>query len=346
MSESELIKAVRAGKEFPAIYLWGRDTAGCESLARSLAKRLCPEDARDLNYHFYLGSQLPMSELADVVEALPVLSDRVLIVINDLNADKSSQEEIKRLCELISSIDASTTSMLIYATGTDPAAGKKALSAKNKKLAEHIVKAGGAVVELGYKRPKELVGYVRKRAEAAGCSISDRLCERLCELQGCNLLLINSELDKLTSYCHGGEITAQMMDELVSGQLETDVYKLSRAVISRKKGESYRLLDSLYSRQPEALSLLHIIIGATLDIYRAKLAMLSGVSDRQVAEDFSYRGREFAVKNAMRDSSGIPIERIRECLEILFHCDVDMKSKRTDSRVMLEEAITKMLESL
>ena len=51
----------------------------------------------------------------------------------------------------------------------------------------------------------------------------------------------------------------------------------------------------------------------------------------------------FAAENAFRDCRSMSMDKIRRCLGILSDCDADMKSKRTDPKVLLEEAIAKML---
>ena len=86
-----------------------------------------------------------------------------------------------------------------------------------------------------------------------------------------------------------------------------------------------------------------MIGGAFTDLYRAKTAMISGRGEGDISADYGYRGREFVIRNALRDCSRIGISKLRYSLGVLSRCDADMKSKRTDQRVLLEEAITKIL---
>lgn len=343
LTDAELVKAIRAQKYFPCYFFWGKDAATCELYAQKLASRLVPAEAMDLNYHFFTASTLSVSELADICESLPMLSDRVVAVINDLNADSLRQDEQKRLYEIISGIDSATTSVIFYATGVDLAAGKKTLTAKNKKLAEHISKCGGAVVEFGYKRPGELVKYIQTRLGRSGCFMSPENAEYLASILNCNLLMINNECDKLSSYVGSGEIGRGVIDMLVSAQMDTDAYKLSKALISGKRAEAFDILDRLFIRQSDAIPIIAVISGSMMDLYRAKIAILGGCSEKQVAEDFGYRGRDFAVRNAFRDCRSMPIEKLRYSIKLLSDCDISLKSKRVNQRVLVEEAMTKIL---
>jgi len=54
-------------------------------------------------------------------------------------------------------------------------------------------------------------------------------------------------------------------------------------------------------------------------------------------------GREFAVRNALRDCAKSSLPKLRACVAILCETDAALKSTRTDGRIQIEMAITKML---
>lgn len=341
--EQELYKLIRSGKNIPCFYFFGKDTASLEGTVKKLTAKLVPNEARDLNYHFFAGGEFDVSEFSDVCASLPMFADRVVAAVNDLNAETLRADDLKFLISSVSGIDPETTTVIFYATAVDPCGGKKSLSPKNLKLAEAVESAGGVVAEFSYKRPQELAGYIRDRAAEGGSSISQSAAITLAELCLCNLLTINNEIDKLCAYRAGEEIKEDDIRELVAGQLDTDAYKLAKAVAMRNKSAVFPILEELYSRREDSIALLSIIAGAFTDLYRAKLAIISGRRESDVAADFSYRGREFAVRNAFRDCSRISVDTLRYCLGVLSDCDIDMKSKPTDNRILLETAIIKML---
>ena len=342
-SEQELIRGIRAGDIKPCYLFFGKDIATLESITKKLVLKLVPPEAQDLNYHFFPAGAFDINGLSDAVSALPMFSDRVVAAVNDFDADKCGSKELDALKEIISDIDPETTTVIFYATAVDLCGGKKALTTANKKLAEHIEKCGGMVVEFGFKSPAELAKYIISSVEKQSAAISRPAAILLAESCRSNLLMINSEIAKLSSYRFGGEISEQDIRDLVSGQIETDAYKLARAVTSRDRNLAFSLLDDLYSLQKETNALLSAISASFLDLYRAKLALMSGRGKTDIEADFNYRGREFAITNALRDCQRVPIERLRECIAVLSECDIGIKSLRTDDRLQLEKAITKML---
>lgn len=343
LSDQELVRQIRADDIKPCYLFYGRDVATLESITKKLINKLVPPEARDLNYHFFPSGALDINALMSAMSAFPMFSDRVVAAINDFDADKAPAKDVASLKEIISEIDPETSTLIIYATAVDLCGGKKALTAANKKLAEHIEKCGGTVVEFAFKTPAELAKYIISSVAKNGSTISQPAAVRLAESCRSNLLMINNEIAKLSSYRKGEEITEHDIRDLVTGQIETDAYKLARAVTSGNKVLAFSLLDDLYSLQKETNSLLLAISNSFIDLYRAKLALISGRGSKDIEAEFSYRGREFAITNAMRDCARIPIERLRNCLSILSECDIGIKSLRTDDRIQLEKAITKMM---
>lgn len=343
MTDSELVKSIRSGKVLPIYYFWGKDVATTESVTKKLAKKLCPDMDSSINYHFYSAQNFKVSEFADDCEALPMFGDRVLIILNDINAESLKSDDLSYLLDILKGIDSETTTVIFYSSGVDLCNGKKTLSPKNKKLTDAISKIGGAVTEFAYKRPNELVKYIQSRCSDRFCVIHPHEAENLAAMCLCDVLTINNEIEKLTSFVGKGEITQEIIDSLVSGQLDTDAYKLASAVTQGRSGEVFKILPELYAKQAEPIVLTSVISTAFIDLYRASLAYSSGRSQVDIANDYNYKGRDFVIKNALRDCRKISLEKLRACIGIMSQLDADIKSKRTDPKLMLETALIRML---
>ena len=64
---------------------------------------------------------------------------------------------------------------------------------------------------------------------------------------------------------------------------------------------------------------------------------------REIAADFDYKKRAFSVKYAMRDCRSMSVPQLRTCVRILRETDRSCKSARTAPRLLLEQAIVRML---
>ncbi len=341
VSDTVLAKAIRSGDISSLYYFYGKDVATLEAYTKKLIAKLIKKEEADLNLHTFDGKNLDLSLLSDVCEAIPMFCDRICITINDLNAEDLKASDFDFLINILSGLSKETT-VIIYQTGIDVLGSKKTLTGKNKKLNDLASKTGFSC-EFSYKKPSELIKPIALKVANRGCSISNKSAEYLATQCLCNMLLINNEIDKLCDYSQGKEITNNEIDLLVSKQLDSNAFALAKAITQGNSVKSLELLDELYSQQVESIPILAAISMAFIDLYRARLALSENKTQADVVADFSYRGRDFAVRNAFRDASKISVSKLRFCLEILTKTDIELKSIRTEGRLLIEKAVIAML---
>ena len=57
----------------------------------------------------------------------------------------------------------------------------------------------------------------------------------------------------------------------------------------------------------------------------------------------SYKGKEFRVRNAMRDAARLSVPALRDMLQTLAAADTALKTGRGDGRTVLEETVARLL---
>lgn len=337
-SYDDVLKSIKSGELKNIYYFCGRDVMSVESLARQLIKKISNGD--ESSYQKFIGKELNISEFADYCEMFPMSADYNLIVINDLNAEEFSADEIKSFLDILENVPPSTV-VLIYITGIDIKGGKKYPTAKNKKITDFTAK-NGVFCEMELKTPQELGKSAMKLAEKLGCPLNRYNAEKIVQLCLCNSLMIKNEVEKLCSYADGMEITADMIDALVPKQLDSTVFNLAKAVTSFNVKQSLLLLDEVFLQQNDAINVLGSITGAFIDFYRAKAAVSCRRSENDVINDFSYKGREFVVRNSFRDCRKISDSHMKKCLNILKETDKALKTFSGNDRIIIEQAVVRM----
>lgn len=341
VNDTELARNIRSGEISSVYFFYGKDIATLEAYTKKLSAKLVKKEDATYNLHELNGKTLDLSELSDIVDSLPVFSERICVTINDLDADNLNDDDFKYLCDILSDVP-QTTTVIIYITGISLYNKRNVLKTKNKKLITFLTKHG-TVCEFSYKKAAELVKTISDRVNKRSCTISKASAEYLANQCLCSLMLINNEVDKLCDYVNEGEITNTVIDLLVAKQIDSNAFALAKAAVSFNAKRAMELLDELYDQQTESIAILSAVSMAFIDIYRARLAINDGVSQVQVVEQFKYRNRDFVVRNAFRDCSRIPVDRIRKCIDILSDTDIALKSSRTSPRILIEEAISAML---
>jgi len=324
-------------------YFYGSDLLQVENCVKKLITQVTGSADSDSVTRLD-GASLNLSQLADEAELCPMFADYNCIVIHDCNMETMREDARKSLREILENV-AENTVLNFYVTGFDIYGGKtgknKKPSAKNKTIIDYIAK-NGTVCCLEPKTPSAMASDIVISVKKRGCTIERSAAQLLAEECACQTLRIQQEIGKLCAFADGGEITEAMVRDMVSPQLETTVYALTKAVIRRRSADAMHAVDELLSMRVEMPYLMATVAGCFIDLQRAITARQSRHTVQDVVTDFSYRFA-FAVENAFRDSSGESTQHIVACLKLLCEAELKLHTQSVDERVLFERTIVEML---
>ncbi len=340
MNSAELLKKIKSGELSGIYYIYGKDVMTVETVTNAISKKYLGKNWRE-DITKVDGKNMDMSSFLDIIEICPMLAEHNVMLVNDLNAEELSADKLKQLTEALSQLPDYTV-VIFNITGFDVKNGKRSVSGKNKKLIDCVNKKG-VVCECGLKTLPVLIKFITDKAQKSGSVISKATAQKLAEYCLLDSMQVNNELEKLCAYRENSEITSEDIDTLVSGQMETDSFKLAKAVTTMNASQAFVILDNLLDRKNEPVAVLSAVSMAFIDLYRARAAMTVNKRANDIIADFNYRGREFAVNNAYRDCSKISLENIRKCIIILRDTDKKLKSSSASQKIILEKALTEMI---
>lgn len=320
-------------------YLYGLNVSGVELLTKSIIKKAVG-DNEEFALNRLNGKEINISDFCDIIEMMPMMSEYNCVLVNDYNCDEQREDVNKQLLDALKNVPEHTV-IIFNITGFDVKNGKKNISGKNKKLVDLIAK-NGIVCEQGIKTPAELSKEIVSKVSARGGMISVANAQELASMCLSDTLAIGNEIDKLCAYANGREISLEMINTLVFRQREVTVYNLANAVSAMNKKAAFDALDELMAQRVNRGIILSAISGSFIDMYRAACAKQSNRSQNDMMRDFGYKW-DFMVRNAFRDSSRMSLKRLRACIAILRDTAVQLNSTSADERVVLEQAVTKML---
>ena len=179
-------------------------------------------------------------------------------------------------------------------------------------------------------------------AEKRGCRFDGASARYLVETVGEDINTLKNELDKLCSYVAHGEITKQTVDTVCTKTVEASVYNLSKQITECNMTAALKTLDELFYMRVEPIIILSTISGFYVDMYRAYVAKERGMRSEEIAKEFGYFGREFVVRNAMKDSAKFDYKRFELSFDALRLADKSLKSFSGDGRTALESLVVKL----
>ena len=201
-------------------------------------------------------------------------------------------------------------------------------------------------MELAPRDRTKVIRFAVARCDKEGCILSPQLAGYLVDRCSQDMWLLSGEIAKLCAYVGGGEITKEAIDKVTTQAVDAGIYDLSRMILKGDYAGSLAILSDLFYLREEPTVILATLSYTFVDLYRAKIAREAGVDSGRIAEDFGYRGREFRVKNALRDSARYSVEFLRKALSLLEEADYRLKSSRADSRLIVEQAVTELFYTL
>ena len=192
----------------------------------------------------------------------------------------------------------------------------------------------------------DLLRFVTREAEKAGCALPRQAAQKLLEYAGQDLTTLQNEVEKLCAYALGqgqGEVTLAMIEELVAKSTETTVFLLSGALVAGNYEKAYTLLDALFYQREEPIAILGALATSYVDMVRVRAALENGGTYGDAAQYGDYKGKDFRLKKAQQNVRGVPQQVLRESLHLLLEADMALKGSRLEPRIILDELIAKLL---
>lgn len=340
MSVDLLEMQIKTGKFVNLYVLYGEE----DYMKSFYCKRITDKAVtayENFNLQRYDGTP-DMAQLAAAVNNLPLMSERKCIVLRDTDPQGLKAGDWKELQAILKALPQECIMIFLF----DAVKPNPKKDARFKSLLT-LAQKNGLAVEIKALAHRDLQRFIAKHVRAAGCEIDAETADYLIETCGPGLNNLACELEKVCARAGGGatahaQIAREHIDAVAIRPMTSSIYDLARAVIAGQLDKGMRIVDELFYKKEEPVIILSALSGAFCDLYRAAATVQAGVGDARVIADFNYRGREFRIRNAMRDCRGADLPFLADCLNLLMLADRRIKSTRADKRIVIEQLLTQI----
>lgn len=242
----ELRREVEAGVRAPFYLLYGEEDYERDATAAWLLEKLAPPAAREFNLEVFHADQFPLDRFLDLYYAYPLFASHRLVVIRaceQLNAD------LCRSLEGVVEKPAETT--LLIAVGAKVDLRRRFFQQLGKK---------GRAAEFRPPFDNQLPQWILRLAGQRGLKMDAEAVERLRQGAGPGLRELAGEIEKLALFAgEGARITGQLVDQVVGGHPQGDIFALTHAIGQRQHARAAKLLRSLFDQGEEPGRMLWMI---------------------------------------------------------------------------------------
>ena len=332
--EKQLKAHIKSGDFLPVYLFCGNEAYLKKYYSDTLAEKAVSKDFFDFNLQTFDGKGIDIQEIIDAAIMMPLMSDRRAVVVRDLKLEAMNDSDFTLLKDYLENPSEST--VLIFLQTADDFSLLKA-----KKIAD-IIKRQGAVCQLNKRSGNDLIKPLISSASKQGCVLTADGAHYLVSVVGDDFNVLINELSKVCHYAAGGEITKKHIDEVAVKTDEARIYDLTKFLLMKNFDKAYEVLGILLRQKTQPEFILGTIVGAYVDMYRAKVSLACGKGAEELSEAYGYGKTAFRLKNGARDSSRIDIDTLRKCIDVLTEADLKLKSGRDNPAVILEQLMVRL----
>ncbi len=335
--ETEFAKHIAKEDLQPVYFLYGENEYLKSLYKDKIIKKALDGVIDDFNKVDIDFTKIDYTDFSNAVETVPFTSEHKCVCVNYFNPQSVVAEDFKKLQDILVCPPEFTTIIFIGANNID--VKKSSGLTKFNKLVDKC----GVIINLTTRSKSDTAKFIKTSFERNGISIDSADITYLAERCQNDMQIISNEINKLSAYVKEGVVAREDIDKLTPKIIDTYIYDLSKFIVKGDADSALNTLSELRYMREEPIAICGALSGVFVDMYRAVLAKSSGKMGDVITSNFDYKGKEFRIKNAFRDSSGFNIKKIREILNELLKTDIVLKSSRVDSFLILEQAVLKMV---
>lgn len=315
----KLREALKTGDLARAYLFYGEESYLRQEYLRLLQKTLVPQGFEEFNVHTLDGGSVTMQALADALDALPMMAERTLTVVTDLDPFKRNAEDREKLIELLE--DLPEHGCLVFYCDTVSYAPDRTMKKLYAAMKDHV-----EVVEFLPSESRALVSWIRRHFAEQGKEIDNATADYLIFTCGDLMAGLNQEINKIAAYAKGKMVTPADIDAVAIPVLSAEAFRLSDAVIRGQSGEAARILGDLLKMQTEPIMILGALGWQLRRIYTARMA-IEGRKGRGWLMDL-WSAKEFQARMWMDAAQRTTLDWCSAALKEYQRLDSRMKSQR------------------
>lgn len=316
----KLKQDLAAGSIGQAYIFYGEESYLREYYLGALKRALVPEGGEAFNYHRLDGKTLSVAELVAAVEAMPMCSERTMVVVTDCDLFKLGEAARDLLAALLEDLPPYCCLVFVY----DLVEYKP--NRAYKKLCAALDKHARAV-RFDIQDKSDLVNWVRRRFHALDKDIDAHTAEHLIFTCGALMTGLVPEIGKIAAYAKGAAVTAADIDAVADPVPDAMAFQLTNAITRGDYDAACGILAQLFKRQEEPFMLLAVIGKELRRLYTARVALDEGRDKLWLMEQWGMRS-DYPARLLLDAARRTTRAWCAESLKLCQRLDLRMKSEK------------------
>lgn len=307
--------------EIGQVYIFhGEESYLREYYLGALKKALVPAGFEEFNYHKLDGKTLSMAELSETVEAMPMMSERTMVVVTDCDLFKLGEEARNALIRILEDFPEYCCLVFVY----------ELLEYKANKTYKKLcgaLDAHAVAVKFDIQDKSDLINWIRRRFRAMNKDIDARAAEHLIFTCGSLMTGLVPEIEKIGTYAKGKTVTVDDINDIADPVLDAVVFNMTNAITRGDYNKAADILGQLLKKQEEPIMILAVIGKELRRMYTARVALDEGRDKLWLMEQWGMRS-DYPARLLMDAARHTTREWCANSMILCQKLDLRMKSEK------------------
>lgn len=311
-----LKRELKEGRPGSLYVLYGEEDYLREHYLNLLQKKTVDKGMEGFNLHIFQGAELEMNALSEAVEAMPIMSERSMVVVWDWDLFKN-EDRRERMLALLEDLPEYVCLVFVYDTMEFKPNG-------NTKLGKAL-KQRGVLVECGRQLQSDLNNWMRRRlAKRWEKEIDGATAEYLTFLCGGLMTNLAGELDKAGAYARGKKVTKGDIDAVCDPVLDARAFQMTDALTSGNYDRAMELLGQLLRMGESPVYILSALGRQLRQVWSARLALEAKQGDNYLAGLWNLKSG-WQIRKIWEAARRHSLRWCRRAVELMQEADWQMK---------------------
>lgn len=314
---------IKSGDFKPFYLLHGEETY-LKKLYRDKLKQAIIDSEDTMNYSYYEGKDFDQKDMVSIAQTMPFFADRRLIIVEHSGLFKNQSDLVEQLAKA-----AESTIVIFVETEVD----------KRNRLYKFF-KDKGCIAEMNGLDEKNLKLFVASLLGQEGKKITTQTLDYLLDRTGSDMLHLQNEVKKLSSYADGRDvITIADIDAVVTVQITGKMFQMIDAIGLKQLENALNMYYDLVALKEKPLSILYLMIRHFNILLQIKDLSRRGIASNQMAEKVGVPS--FAVNKYLAQTKNFTSSKLKEYLEYGTELEESVKTGRMAEHIAVEMSIIK-----
>lgn len=334
MTWQQLFDEIKTGR-LSGVYLFqGPEEFIKKSALEGVRSALLPEGLEILNEAVLEGAGA--AQIIESAETLPVMSEKRLVIVKEwalLTGAKTRDEaaEAERFEKWLPNAPESCVTVFLVRGEAD-----------KRKKAYKALEKHAKIVNFSYLTDGEIQKWISGRLKPLKKTMRADAVGALVFLAGRDLTRLQGEVDKLSAYVgEAGEITREDVKSAVTPSVESNVFYMIDALVSKDAARAYELLNAMLEAGEGPLGILAMITRQLRLMTHVKLLKDEGIPLAEIEKRTSLQ--HFVAQRVFNQCAGMDAKALEAGYRAGVDSDFEAKSGKIRDRAALDRMMMILL---